>query len=147
MLQFNKSQDTNTNAGYVDALPSGSYTEVVIEVTQSYDQSVSRFDAEVLSAPTQYNNWILFRNSGSSVPSPSGQYDVHVWTGLLDTDLTWKEASFSWKEANITWISGEIVKKDELLFSDRAYISGSNESDITQYISADENGTYTTYNG
>jgi hypothetical protein len=34
-----------------------------------------------------------------------------------------------------------------LLYSDRAYISGSNESNIKQYVSPDENGTYITYNG
>jgi hypothetical protein len=36
---------------------------------------------------------------------------------------------------------------DELIYSDRAFISGSNEDSITQYVSPNENGTYTTYNG
>ena len=43
-------------------------------------------------------------------------------------------------------IEGEEQPVD-LLYSDRAYVSGSNEVSITQYLSPNENGTYTTYNG
>ena len=147
MLQFDKSQTTNTNAAYIEALPSGSYTELVIEVTQSYDRSTSAFEGQILSKPTQYNNWILFANSGSDVPAPSGQYDVNIFTGIIDNDLQWDEAAFLWNQANFKWSDSQAVFKSEFLYSDRAYISGSNESNITQYVSADENGTYTTYNG
>jgi len=147
MLQFDKSLTTNTNAAYIETLPSGAYTELVIEVTQSYDMSTSTFEGQIVSKPTQYNRWILFTNSGSDVPAPSGQYDVNVFTGVVDSDLTWEEASFLWSNANFLWSAAEVVVKTEYLFSDRAYISGSNESSITQYLSPDEDGTYTTYNG
>jgi len=147
MLQFDKSQTTNTNAAYIETLPSGAYTELVIEVTQSYDMSTSTFEGQIVSKPTQYNNWILFTNSGSDVPSPSGQYDVNIFTGVVDSDLTWEEAAFLWSEANFLWSDSSVVVKNEFIYSDRAYISGSNESNITQYVSANENGTYTTYNG
>ena len=147
MLQFNKSQQYSTNAGYVDSVPTGSYTEIVIDFTQSMDNSVSTYDAEVLSKPDQYNKWLLFRSSGSQVPSPTGQYDVNVWAGLKDGDLTWAEFSTLWTNANITWDSGEIIRREEFLFSDRAFVSGSNNEAITQYVSSNENGTYITYNG
>lgn len=147
MLQFNKSQQYSKNAGYVDSVPSGSYSELIIDFTQSMDNSVSTYEAEVLSKPNQYNKWVLFQSSGSQVPAPTGQYEVNVYTGIIGNDLTWAEFSVLWANANITWTSGEIIRREEFLFSDRAFVSGSNNEAITQYVSSDEDGTYTTYNG
>lgn len=147
MLQFNKSQTTNTNAVYLDSIPSGSILELIIEASQSYNRNGYDFEASVVSAPTQYNHWLLFQNSGSVVPSASGQYDIKLWSGFIDPDLTWGEFAQLWKDANILWSAGAIITKEELLYEDRAFISGSDSETITQYVSPNENGTYITYNG
>jgi hypothetical protein len=153
MLQFNKSLATNTNAAYLDTVNTGSgyYGQLKIQYSQSYDQSNGTFDVTATSLPTQYNNWILFSNSGSNVPVPSGQYDVALYTatGSIIEDV-WGTFSPTWTATSQTW--SELTGSDtsvlvDLLYSDRAFISGSNESSITTYVSQNENGTYITYNG
>lgn len=147
MLQFNKSQPTNTNAIYLDSVFTGSISSVFVEVTQSYDLSTSSFNGTVTSAPNAYRNWLIFTNSGSVVPSASGQYDAKIYsaTGLLT--YTWDTADLLWLSADFTWDQGGTGGKGALLYSDRAFVSGSNEQSITQYVSSNENGAYITYNG
>lgn len=153
MLQFNKSLATNTNALYLETVNTGSgyYNTLKVQYSQSYDNSNGTFDVTATSLPTQYNNWMLIQNSGSVVPTPSGQYDIAIYTatGSAEEALwgTWAE---TWTATTQTW--SELTGSDttvlvDLLYSDRAYISGSNESSITTYVSPNENGTYTTYNG
>lgn len=152
MLQFNKSLATNTNAAYLETVNTGSgyYDILKIQYSQSYDNSNGTFDVTATSLPTQYNNWILFSNSGSDVPTPSGQYDVALYTATEITEqATWIQATKTWTNETDEWnsVGEEIITLADLLYSDRAYISGSNESSITTYLSSNENGTYTTYNG
>ncbi len=94
---------------------------------------------------------MLIQNTGSIVPTPSGQYDVAVYTASSSFDpLLWSEVTDTWTAISNTWAeltSSEVVSLVDLIYSDRAYISGSNESSITTYVSPNENGTYTTYNG
>ena len=152
MLQFNKSLATNTNALYLDTVNTGSgyYDTLKVAYSQSYDNSNGTFDVTATSLPTQYNNWILFSNSGSNVPTPSGQYDVALYTAT-DTTLPaiWGELATTWTAESDTWsdVGERTIVLVDLLYSDRAYISGSNETSITQYLSPNENGTYITYNG
>lgn len=148
MLQFDKSQTTNTNAAYIDTVntSSGYYSDLVLVYSQSYDQSNGTILLETLSSPTQYNNWLLVRNSGSAVPVPSGQYDVSIHLREF-VGAKWGTTAGVWGTFEEIWSTAGDDLPTTLLYSDRAYISGSNESDITQYVSADENGTYTTYNG
>ena len=147
MLQFNKSQTTNTNAVYLDSVYTASLTSVFVEVTQSYDLSTSSFNGTVTSAPNAYRNWLIFTNSGSAVPSASGQYDVKIYSGTGLLTYTWDTADLLWLSADFTWDQGGTGGQGVLLYSDRAFVSGSNDSSITQYVSPDENGTYITYNG
>jgi len=148
MLQFNKSQATNTNAAYIETVntSSGYYDSLVLSYSQSYDNSNGLIEVTTVSSPTAYTNWLIFQNSGSQVPSPSGQYDIDLFTGLF-TDAIWNQVATAWNSYDEVWDTAGYLVPDTLLYSDRAYISGSNESSITQYVSADENGTYTTYNG
>ena len=148
MLQFNKSQATNTNAVYLETVNTGSgyYNDLVIAYSQSYDQSNGTFNVTASSVPTQYNNWLVFTATGSVVPSYTGQYDVELYTATT-TGLVWNQAAQAWNSVNQAWNAATGTILDALLYSDRAFVSGSNESSITQYISSDENGTYTTYNG
>lgn len=148
MLQFNKSKATNTNAVYLDTVNTGSgyYDNLVAVYSQSFDNSNGTFQVTATSLPNVYRNYLVFTNSGSVVPTPSGQYDVDIFTNEF-SDAIWGTLATAWTNEPDTWGAvGENVPTT-LLYSDRAYISGSNESSIKQYLSPDENGTYTTYNG
>ncbi len=176
MLQFNKSLATNTNALYLDTVNTdiGYYDNLIISYSQSYDNSNGTFIVNAVSVPNVYTNWLLIENQGLDVPSYTGQYDIQVfkvgdagaaiwgtvsdtWESVTDTwkDITggslvalWNNWNDTWRDTTPTW-SGiqKSATSTELIYNDRAWISGSNESSITTYISANENGTYTTYNG
>tara|TARA_R110000772_G_scaffold10544_8_gene33631 strand:+ start:1025 stop:1489 length:465 start_codon:yes stop_codon:yes gene_type:complete len=154
MLQFNKSLATNTNASYLATVntSSGYYDNLVIEYSQSYDQSTGSFAVTAFSTPSQYNNWLVFQNNGADVPIPTGQYNVALYTSDPSGSLPaiWDEWDKTFAATDQTWatISGStgFVLGDKL-YEDRAFISGSNNVNITQYLSPNENGTYTTYNG
>jgi hypothetical protein len=91
---------------------------------------------------------LVFENTGSLVPTPSGQYEVELWTAQGIINAVWNSTDVPWNTFDTTWqaASTEGVLGDKI-YSDRAFVSGSNEVDITQYLSPNENGTYTTYNG
>lgn len=148
MLQFNKSLATNTNAAYIDTFntSSGYYDDLVAVYSQSYDNSSGIFRLSTTSAPTQYNNWLVFSNTGSLVPNYTGQYDVAIYTNEF-VAAVWNQVATAWDSFDEIWDDAGEEQPVDLLYSDRAWISGSNESSITTYISANENGTYTTYNG
>jgi len=153
MLQFDKSQATNTNAAYLETVntASGYYDNLTAVYSQSYDNSNGTFALTATSTPNQYNNWLVFTAAGTNIPSPSGQYDIEIYQSSGSVaPATWGGWPLTWTATAETWgaISGSgVINLLTLLYSDRAYISGSNESSITQYVSPDENGTYTTYNG
>jgi hypothetical protein len=152
MLQFNKSLATNKNALYLDTVNTGSgyYDTLKVAYSQSYDQSNGTFDVTATSLPNAYRNYLIIENTGSVVPSPSGQYDVEVYTATeVTVQATWIEASKTWINETDEWnsVGAEIITLADLLYSDRAFISGSNESSITTYVSSNEDAAYTTYNG
>lgn len=152
MLQFNKSLATNTNALYLDTVNTGSgyYDTLKVQYSQSYDQSSGTFDVTATSIPTAYKNWLIIQNTGSVVPTPSGQYDVAVYTATdVIIPAIWGELATAWTAESDTWsTAGETVTTlADLIYSDRAYVSGSNESSITTYISSNEDARYITYNG
>ena len=148
MLQFNKSLPTNTNAIYLDTVNTGSgyYDSLVAVFSQSYDESNGTFVVTATSIPNQYKSWLVFQNTGSLVPSPSGQYDVSIYTNLV-IPATWQTVATAWNAYNEIWDEAGEEQPITLLYSDREFVSGSNEVSITQYLSPNENGTYTTYNG
>lgn len=148
MLQFNKSENTNTNAVWLDTVntSSGYYDNLVVVLSQSLDNSSTFFETNTYSSPNQYRNWLVIQNSGSSVPVPSGQYSLGLFTGLFGPAI-WNQVDVAFDAYDEKWEDAGIYQPDTLIYSDRAFVSGSNESTITQYLSPNENGTYTTYNG
>jgi hypothetical protein len=148
MLQFDKSKITNSNAAYIDTVNTSSsyYDSLVVVYSQSLDNSNGTFDVTTVSSPTQYTHWLIFQNSGSIVPSPSGQYNVDIYT-KEEVAAIWNQVATPWDTFDEIWDTAAQSLPITLLYSDRAYISGSNESNIKQYVSPDENGTYITYNG
>jgi hypothetical protein len=148
MLQFDKSKTTNSNAAYIDTVNTSSsyYNELILTYSQSLDNSNGTMEVTTVSSPTQYTHWLIFQNSGSQVPSPSGQYNIDLFTGTLIPAI-WNQVNVAWDSYNEFWDNAGILEPNVLIYSDRAYVSGSNESNIKQYVSPDENGTYITYNG
>ena len=147
MLQFNYSQDTNTLAVYLDPNYTGSYDELILDFTQSYDQSKTVVEGTPLSTTNQYRNWLTFTVSGSTLPTPSGQYDIRISEGTKEDNLKWNDAAVTFETADVIWEIGSLLQRRTFLYSDRAFVSGSNETSIIQYISSNEDGTYITYNG
>lgn len=149
MLQFNKSLATNTNALYLDTVNTnpGYYDSLRIAYSQSYDQSNGTFVVTATSLPTAYRNYLIIQNGNDVVPAASGQYNIELYT-TAETDATWGTTTSTWKATSALWseIEGDIALV-ELLYSDRAFVSGSNESSITTYVSSNEDAAYTTYNG
>ena len=148
MLQFDKSKTTNSNAAYIDTVntSSGFYDQLVVVYSQSLDNSNGTMEVTTVSSPSAYTHWLIFQNSGSQVPSPSGQYNIDVFTGTF-VDAIWNQVATPWDSYDEIWDTAGYLEPNVLIYSDRAYVSGSNESSITQYVSPDENGTYITYNG
>ena len=150
MLQFNKSEATNTNAVWVQTVntSSGYYDNLIAVVSQSYDNSSETIELTTVSSPNQYRNWLVIRNIASEVPSASGQYDVEIYTSTTGSEERWGFTTEVWGTTTEQWATfGGSGLPNELVYSDRAFVSGSNEDTITQYLSPNENGTYTTYNG
>ena len=148
MLQFDKSKITNSNAAYIDTVntSSGFYDQLVVVYSQSLDNSNGTIEVTAVSSPTQYSHWLIIQNEGFNVPSPSGQYDVSIYT-YDEVPAVWDLVAVAWDSYNEFWDTAGAPGPKDFIYSDRAYISGSNESNIKQYVSPDENGTYITYNG
>ena len=149
MLQFNNQIPINTNAVWIDQVdPTPNYyDELLIVLTQQYDLSEHIIPVITTSTPNKYRRWLVFSNDGSLIDIPSGQYEVRIFTSQL-IGLTWGTAAFSWSSVNQTWsgYSGQSVP-DKLIYTDRAYVEGNNIVSIKQYLSPNESGIYTTYNG
>ena len=112
MLQFNKSEATNKNAVYLDSVNTGSgyYDGLVVVFSQSYDESNGRFVVTATSTPNQYRSWLVFENTGSLVPTPSGQYEVELWTAQDIVDAVWNTTDVPWNTFDTTWQAEPIQK-------------------------------------
>ena len=148
MLQLNYSQATNTNAVYPDvAAPTGT-TQVLLEFTQSINKNLtSDVVATLANTVNTSNPWLVIQLTGSSVPTASGQYDVSIYTFTPASVLgTWGNQATLWAETDNTWAGASGIIKGTLLSTERAFVSGSNEYTITQYLSPANAGFYYTYN-
>lgn len=153
MLRFDKNNTVNTNAAYLETVDTTTdyYQYLGIFYSQSYDNSTGSFRVYPVSIPNQYRNYLTFTVSGSDIINadlPSGQYDVKLYKTSEPIEGRWAFVAEAWDTYDQVWsTAGEGGLPQELLYTDRAYIVGTDESSITQYVSPDENGTYTTYNG
>jgi hypothetical protein len=144
MLQLNKSQAVNTIAFYPNELiPSGS--NIVLEFTQSYSNTVTgSFAASVISNP-QDTPYIIANFSGSLLPSASGQYNFEIFEAIAAASLVWNTTNTQWQLTDVSW-DGAPTKGD-LISEERAIISGSDVTPITEYVSPNENARYKVYLG
>jgi len=148
MLQLNVSSTANSSAVYPDVTASLGTTQVLLDFTQSYDYS-KKADviATLINTPSLTNPWLVFQVSGSTLPTASGQYDVNIYQFTqAATLLTWATQNTLWNTTANTWDGSGAFVKTQLLSTDRAFISGSNQVSTTTYLSPTNGGTYTTYN-
>jgi hypothetical protein len=151
MLQLNVSSTANSSAVYPDVTASLGTTQVLLEFTQSYDYS-KKGDvvATLINTVGPTNPWLVFQVSGSTLPTASGQYDVNIWEFTASTSslATWATQATQWTLTNVLWSggTGSAYTKTQLLSTDRAFISGSNQVSTTTYLLPANGGTYTTYN-
>ena len=145
MFQLNKSQAINTIAFYPNELTTGSV--VLLEYTQSYSNTVTgSIVADVISNP-QNTPWIIAQFNGGLLPDASGQYDFKIYDAQRGgAALVWNLTTTEWQNTNVTWNFQDIILGD-LISTDRAIISGSDVTPITEYVSPNENARYTVYLG
>ena len=145
MFQLSKAQSVNTIAFYPNELTTGSV--VFLEYTQSYSNTVTgSILADVISNP-QNTPYIIAQFSGSTLPSASGQYDFKIFNTVLSNPPIWNTTNTNWESANFVWEFPGGMVANELISTDRAIISGSDVTPITEYLSPNENARYTVYIG
>jgi hypothetical protein len=143
MFQLSKGQPVNTIAFYPNELASGAL--VILQFTQSYSNTVTgSITANVISdaADTPY---VIAQFSGSLLPSASGQYDFKIFNTTVPLNLIWNTTNIQWQLANSTW-DDSVIATDQIS-ADRAIISGSDVTPITEYLSPNENARYKVYLG
>jgi len=146
MLQLNKSQAVNTIAIYPnEVVTSGS--ELLMVYTQSYSNTVTgSIQAFVISNPAN-TSWIIAQFSGSLLPSASGQYTFDSYELIPSGSSIWNLDIEQWQAANTNWESASGATLGDLISTDRAIISGSDVTPITEYVSPNENARYIVYLG
>jgi hypothetical protein len=143
MFQLSKGQPVNTIAFYPNELASGAL--VILQFTQSYSNTVTgSITAKVISdaANTPY---VIAQFSGSLLPSASGQYDFKIFNTTDQLELIWNTTNTQWQLTNVTW-EDSVIATDQIS-ADRAIISGSDVTPITEYLSPNENARYKVYLG
>ena len=148
MLQFNHSLPINSNAVYPNFTASAGTTTLLLDFTQSYDLSTKgNVVATMINNVSPSNPWLVFQITGSTAPTASGQYNVDIWEYTQAAVLlTWGTQNTLWANTNNTWAGGGAYVKTNLLSTERAFVSGSNGYNITQYLLPANGGKYTTYN-
>lgn len=148
MLQLNHSQATNTNAVYPDVLAPVGITQVLLDFTQSINKNTTPdIIATLANTVSAANPWLVIQLTGSSVPTASGQYNVNIYTFTQAGTLgTWGTQATLWVATSNTWGGGGAFIKGQLLSTERAYVSGSNEYSIVQYQLPTNGAYYYTYN-
>lgn len=145
MFQLSKAETINTIAFYPNELTTGS--AILLEYTQSYSNTVTgSIEATVISDP-QTTPWIIAELSGSSLPSASGQYDFKIFNYTKGASLVWNTTNIEWQLANTTWDDASSTTIGDQISAERAIISGSDVTPITEYLSPNENARYTVYLG
>ena len=170
MLQFNHSAPVNSNAAYPNITASLGTTNLFLDFTQSYDFSTKgNVFANMINTVSPLNEWLVFQITGSFVPTASGQYNVDIYQANYQAaSMTWGTQNTLWGNTSLLWSGTPGYTKGIFLTSERAFVSGSNGYDITQYLlpvsttpiqynlptsstviqylSPINGGTYTTYN-
>jgi len=145
MIQLSQAKTTNTVAFYPNVLPA-SGSNLYVEYSQSYDKSNGTFQGQIISNP-QNTAYIIANIAGAALPDATGQYVLTSRELIPGGVAVWNTDFDQWELADTTWDDATGTTISEIISVDRAWISGSDVVPITQYVSPDENATYTTYLG
>jgi len=118
-----------------------------LQLTQSIDLSTAlvtplrRINTQTSNKKSQLI--VLQAYSGSGVPSYDGQYTAKLQYGE-ESGEQWGSANYLFGSYHVRF--GEKAFSGSTLSTDRAFVHGTNIQEITNYISPNEDGQYTTYN-
>lgn len=151
-FQYSTGSEVNNNAIYSDLQPATTESNVIIDLTSSYDQSTVEMVGTIVSNKSQgYGGWLLVETEQLDSPQNSGQYVANVYEAAdIFTNVTWDEADVRWSAAATTWADFSSIifgKLRQIASQEPTYAVGNNEEVITTYLSSNENASFTTYNG
>ena len=142
MLRLNKSNDTQTLAIHLDT--TASMDSLVLDYSQDYDLNSGSMGMDIQQTKGKYRIGTI---SGSIMPDFSGQYTIDIYKGDV-LPAVWGTTTEAWNSFIEPWgDAGKFQKTGDNLRTIRAYVSGSNDVVFNNYVSPNENGKYTTYNG
>ena len=150
MIQFDKSTAINTVTLYPEsasAYASSTSSVFTFSVTQSINENTSSFNGTLINTPSTLNPRLTFNVSSSVLPDYSGQYQITLSEALTGASQKWGEFAQRWILADTRWIDAFGLTGSRTIDHDRAWISGSDTPSFNNYISSNEQGYYTTYNG
>jgi len=123
---------------------SGSF---ILDYSQDLDRSSGSIDLTLQNTPDSVSPRLVFSLANANVPQFTGYYTVELFERIGARLATWGETTDTWIAADYTWNATTDIVSSRQLDTDRAWISGSDDSSFTQYASANEDGQYTTYHG
>lgn len=132
-----------TNSIYYNN-PSGSFS---LSYSQDLDRSSGSIDLTLLNTPDSVTPRLVFSLPNNQVPQYSGFYTVTLKENLTEGVKKWGQESSTWTAASFKWSDSSYIVTSRELDEDRAWVSGSDGTSFTSYISSDEDGAYITYHG
>ena len=156
MLNIYPANPTSSLVSYPDEpvrRASGSHTyDFVLETTHSLDLNHTSFSLDLITTVTHDDQYpiVLQYHSGSGAPDKDGQYTYKLNQRKFETlGGIWGTTDVLWTNANNKW-SDELwtaLSENSYIDEGRLYIHGTDVPAFTKYITGNEEGTYTTYNG
>jgi CBS domain-containing protein len=136
MLQLNYNTSSNVIAVIPDV--TGSYSGSLL-VEFKYDYLYGNVSHWVTASVISNNNYLIANIPGNQLPTASGLYTVNFYESSLTQSLVWSTWTPEYNLLNNTWISYSgsfgLVKSGSTFDVERAFVSGSNEVSIYQYLS------------
>jgi hypothetical protein len=135
MLQLN--YNTASNIIAVIPIETGIYGDN-IAVEFKYDYLNDNISHWATASVISNNNYLIANIPGQQLPTASGLYSVNFYNTSEVSTLTWSNWSTKWNLLIGSWTSysgSTIISTGSIFDVERAYVSGSNEVSIVQYLS------------
>lgn len=152
MLNIYPANPTSSLVFYPDEpvkAASGSTTyDFVLETTHSLDLNHTSFSLDVITTVTNEGQYPIVQqyHSGSGAPDYDGQYTYKLNQREFD-QTKWGLADVTFTNANNLWSDWRQLVENSYIDEGRIYVHGTDVPTTTKYITSNEEGTYTTYNG
>ena len=151
MLNLTTTQATGSVLVYPESAsiysndPSVVYTGTAV---QDLDLSSGSFEMNLINTPNSISPGLVLQvYSGSGVPDRTGQYTFTLAEAVVGEHYKWGTTHFTWTNFHYLWSNTKYQTPERVIATDRLYINGTNTPQFTDYISPNENGAFTTYNG